>query len=156
MFLLKHTKQFRQSRRNSFGTNCSFLFDIQNVFCILIFFSKRFFFEMFQGHVEFSFDSHNEVVWGGLIKMFHSISEILRKTSSFYRKVFLFEMFLWKHREQFGEPGRNFSDNGPNFSWSTLKQVTKNTIFLNRYKVFLGTRRMRVWQHGRINFNNWP
>ena len=57
--------------------------------------------------------------------------------------MFFFELFLWKHREQFGQSGRTFSDNGPNFSWSTLKHVTKNTFFSNRYKVILGTRRMR-------------
>ena len=39
---------------------------------------------MFQGDVEFSFDSHNEVVLSRLLKIFHSFSKIFKKTWSFF------------------------------------------------------------------------
>ena len=65
-------------------------------------------------------------------------------------------MHLRKHRRQYGQPRRNFHDKRPNVSRSTFKHDLKNTIFWNRYDMFVGTRRIRFWQHGRKNFNNWP
>ena len=42
------------------------------------------------------------------------------------------------------------------FSRWTSELDTKNAYFSKRHKLFLGTRRMRFWQHGRNIFKNWP
>ena len=84
------------------------------------------------------------------------MSEKHKKLRFFFKKVFFIEMFPWKHREQLGQPGRNFYDKKPNFSRSTFKHNTKTTKVSERYKMFLGTRRLRFWQHGRKNFKKWP
>ena len=90
------------------------------------------------------------------LKIPHSKSERRKKPKIFLRKVFFFEMFQLKQTKQFGQHRRNFHEKRPNFSRSTFKHDTKNTMFSNRYKVFLGTQRMRFWQHGRKNINIWP